>query len=392
MVVWHRFRLATRRRMTIERTTVKLSINKTELQNALSVVLKGASSRSTLSILSGVLLEAADDTLTLQTTDLELSIQYAVPALVEEEGRAVLPAKLFSDMVKNLSDAAVHLSADEETADIACDGASINVKALNPDDFPGFPHVDVTQRIEVPFAQFSTMVRRVARFVSRDASRAILTGVLVTLEGGVLKMVATDSYRLAITEANVPGSTAEDFQAVISGSFLQEIAALPKSDEPVSLALAENQIVVTYRQTVFVNRRIEGNFPNYKQLLPNGHALRATVDVDRLTAAVKRVSIIGQTPSSGASPVQLDVNVASQTLQLSAAAQDVGSAQETIPCTAEGEDARIAFNYSYVLEGLSAVETDQVNFDVQSSMNPGIFTAVGDENYLYLVMPVRIPS
>ena len=365
---------------------MKLSINKTELQNALSVVLKGASSRSTLPILSGVLLDVHGDTLTLQTTDLELSIQYTVAALVEEEGRAVVPAKLFSGIVKNLSDAAVHVSADEESADIACDGASFSIKALNPEDFPGFPHVDVTQRIEVPFSQFSSMVRRVARVVSRDEGRAILTGVLVTLEQGCLKMVATDSYRLAITETDLPDSAADDFQAVISGSFLQELAALQKSDEPVSLALAENQIVVTYHNTVFVNRRIEGHFPNYKQLLPNSHQMRASIDVDRLVAAVKRVSLLAQEST----PVRMDVNVASQTLQLSAAAQDVGSAQETIPCACEGEDVQIALNSSYVLEGMQAVETDRVTFDVISSMNPGTFTTEGGERYLYMVMPVRV--
>ena len=368
---------------------MKLSINKTELQNALSVVLKGASSRSTLPILSGVLLEVRGDTLTLQTTDLELSIQYTVAALVEEEGRAVVPAKLLSDIVKNLSDAAVHLSADEEEASISKLNTKVDadtVKALNPDDFPGFPHVDVTQQIEVPFSQFASMVRRVARVVSRDESHAILTGVLVTLEGGFFKMVATDSYRLAVTETSLPDSPAEDFQAVILGSFLQELAALPKSEEPVSIALAENQIVVTYRNTVFVNRRIEGNFPNYKQLLPNSHTMRAAVDVDRLVAAVKRVSLLGQSST----PVRFDINIDSQTLQLSAAAQDVGSAQETIPCTCEGEDVQIALNSAYVLEGLGTVESDTVTFDVISSMRPGTFTTEGDENYLYLVMPVRI--
>lgn len=365
---------------------MKLSINKTELQNALSVVLKAASSRSTLPILSGVLLEARDDMLTLQTTDLELSIQYSTSALIEEEGRAVVPAKLLSDIVKNLSDAAVHISATDEEASISCDGACFNIKALNPEDFPGFPHVDVTQRIEVPFSQFSSMVRRVARVVSRDESRAILTGVLVTLENNTFKMVATDSYRLAVTETQLENSAADDFQAVIAGAFMQELAGLPKSGDPVSLALAENQIVVTYQDTVFVNRRIEGNFPNYKQLLPDSHSLRANIDVDRLVAAVKRVSLLGQTSA----PVRFDINVASQTLQLSAAAQDVGSAQETIPCVCEGEDVEIALNSSYVLEGLSAVESNNVNFEVISSMRPGTFTAEGAENYLYLVMPVRI--
>ena len=220
---------------------------------------------------------------------------------------AVVPGKLFADIVKNLPDAAVHVEADEENAVITCDTASFSIKALNPDDFPAFPHVDVTQRVDIPFAQFASMVRRVARVVSKDESRAILTGVLITIEDGRLKMVATDSYRLAITEAELPEYAGEEFQAVIAGTFLQDIAALPKTDGPVSFALAENQIVVTYQDTVFVNRRIEGNFPNYRQLLPDSHSTRVSMPVEHLVAGVKRATLLGQ----ASSPVRFDINIAS---------------------------------------------------------------------------------
>ncbi len=365
---------------------MKFSINQTELQNAIVIVLKGVSTRSTLPILSGILLEARGDTLTLQATDLELSIQYSVAALVEEEGKAVVPGKLFSEIVKNLPDAAVHVEADEESALVTCDASSFSLKALNYEDFPGFPHVDVKQRISIPFAQFSSMVRRVARVVSKDESRAVLTGVLVTLEEGRLRMVATDSYRMALTDADLPDAPADEFQAVISGSFLSEIASLSLPEATLSLALAENQIVVTCEDTVFINRRIEGNFPNYKQLLPEGFVTRAKVDVDRLVSAVKRASLLG----SAEAPVRFDLNTASQTMQLSAATQDVGSAQETIGCEIEGEDVEIAFNYSFVLAGLSAVSTKKVYLEVRSPMDPGILRAEESEDYLYLVMPVRI--
>lgn len=364
---------------------MRFSINRVELQNAISVVLKGVSTRSTLPVLSGILITAERDRINLQTTDLEVSIQYSAPALVEEEGRSVVPGKLFSEIVKNLPDAAVHVRVEEEQAYITCDTSSFSIKSLNPDDFPGFPAVDVQQRIEIPFAQFVSMVKRVSRVVSRDESRPILTGVLVTLESGLLRMVATDSYRLAVTEATL-NSAADDFQAVISGSFLSEIASLPKTEANISFALAENQIVVTCQDTVFINRRIEGNFPNYKQLLPDTYVTRATVDVDHLVAGVKRASLMG--PSS--SPVRFDLNVASQTTQISAASQDIGSAQETLACEIEGEDVEIAFNYAYVLEGLAAVGSDEIYLEVQSSMKPGIFRAPAPENYLYLVMPVRL--
>lgn len=365
---------------------LKFSINQSELQSALSVVLKGVATRSTLPILSGIYLDAKGDTLTLQTTDLELSIHYTVAALIEEEGQAVVPGKLFSEIVKNLPDAAVHVEAEDESVLITCDAASFSIKTLNPEDFPGFPHVDVQQTISIPFTNFSSMVRRVSRVVSKDESRAILTGVLITLEGSQLKMVATDSYRLAITEVDLEDAGADDFQAVISGGFLQEIASLPKSDTSVNLALAENQIVVTYQDTVFINRRIEGNFPNYRQLLPDSHSTRVGLSVEHLVAAVKRTSLLGQTSS----PVKFDIDTSSQVVQLSSTAQDVGSAQETLSCSGEGENVEIAFNYAYVLDGLSAVGTDEVYLEVQSSLKPGIFKSAEPENFLYLVMPVRI--
>ena len=166
---------------------MKFSINQSELQNALSVVLKGIATRSTLPILSGIYLDAHDDTLTLQATDLELSIQYSVSALIEETGKAVVPGKLFSEIVKNLPDAAVHVAAEDDSAVITCDTASFSIKTLDAEDFPGFPHVDVQQEVSIPFTQFASMVKRVARVVSKDESRAILTGVLITLEDTTLR-------------------------------------------------------------------------------------------------------------------------------------------------------------------------------------------------------------
>lgn len=365
---------------------MKLSINQSELANALSIVQKGLSSRSTLPVLSGILLEAEGDSLVLQATDLELSIRFSCAALVEEPGKAVVPGKLFTDIVRSFPDAAVHLECDSTQAAITCDATSFTLKTLPAQDFPAFPEVDVEQRIEIPFARFSSMVKRVARVVSRDESRAILTGVLITLEDGKLRMVATDSFRLAITEADLPEGGSADFQAVIAGAFLLEIASLPKTASAISLALAENQIVVTCDDTVFINRRIEGNFPNYKQLLPDACTTKAVFEVERLAAAVKRVSLLG----AGTSSVSLDLNVATQTTQISCAQQDVGSAQETVKSEIEGEDVEIAFNYNYVMDGLNAVHGDEVTVEIQSSFKPGIFRTEGEESYLYLLMPIRI--
>lgn len=363
---------------------MKLSINQAELSNALAIVQKGITTRSTLPVLSGIYVQAKGDDVTFQTTDLELSIQYTTSAFVEEEGEAVLPGKLVVDIVKNLPDAAVHIDANVDMAIISCESSSFSIRCLNPVDFPGFPKVEAEKSISVPFETFSSMARKVCRVVSKDESRAILTGVLISVEEKTLKMVATDSYRLAVTEEPVEGCT-DGFSAVIAGTFVSDLASLPKTGEDISLALAENQIIVSYAGTVFVNRRIEGKYPNYKQLIPTTYETRCLVEKNALAAAIKRASLLERSGSQ----VRLSINVPSQTIQLTTS-QDVGSTQEIVKADIEGPDVEIGFNSHYVNEGLSVVDSDQVSLEIQGPLKPGIMKGVGEENYLYLVMPVRI--
>ncbi|MDD6730233.1 DNA polymerase III subunit beta [Hugonella massiliensis] len=364
---------------------MKFSINRTELQTALGVVAKGAASRSTLPILSGILLKASHDTLTLEATDLNLSIRCALPAFIEEEGQTVIPSKLITDVVKSLPDAAVHVDANDESAKILCETSAFSLKSLNAEDFPGFPDVDPESSISIPFATFSRMVKRVARVVSRDESRPILTGVLVEAEDGVLRMVATDSYRLAVTDTDFTADS-EGFKAVIAGTFLSDLAALAPNEDNITLSLAENQIVATYSGTTFVNRKIEGTYPRYQQLIPDQYKTRAKFDTKQLTEAVKRTSLL----SNRTAPVKFDLNSASNTTQVSTVSQDIGEARETIASEIEGEDTDISFNFSYVLDGLSSVETDAVYLELQGPMRQGIFKSEEEERYLYLVMPMRV--
>lgn len=363
---------------------MKLSINQSELLNALTIVQKGITTRSTLPVLSGVFVQAAGDDVTFQTTDLELSIQYTTSALVEEEGETVLPGKLVLDIVKNLSDAAVHIDTNDDTAIISCESSSFSIRCLNPVDFPAFPKVNPEQQISVPFENFSSMARKVSRVVSKDESRAILTGVLIEVEDGLLKMVATDSYRLAVTELPLEGQT-EDFSAVLAGTFVSDLAGLPKTGENISLALSENQITASYAGTVFVNRRLEGRYPNYKQLIPAAYETRCLVERRSLASAVKRASLLERSGSQ----VKLSINVASQTIQLTTS-QEVGSTQEIVRAEIEGADVEIGFNSHYVNEGLSVMDSDTVSVEIQGPLKPGIVKGSEEERYLYLVMPVRL--
>lgn len=363
---------------------MKFSINQMEFLNALSIVQKGVSTRSTLPALSGIFIEAIGDEIRMQATDLELSIQFTASALVEEEGATVFPGKLVVDIVKNLPDAAVHVETNDDVSVISCDTSSFSIKCLNPVDFPAFPQVSPEQSISVPFDEFSIMARKVCRVVSKDESRAILTGVLISVEDGQFKLVATDSYRLAVTETHIEGAPAE-FNAVLAGSFVSDLAGLPKTGENMTISLAENQVIVSYAGTVFVNRRIEGKYPNYKQLIPTSYETRCLVDRAALLAAVRRAALLEHNRSQ----VRFSINVASQTIQLTTS-QDAGSTQEIVKAQIEGADVEIGFNSYYVVEGLAAMESSETSLEIQGSLKPGIMKGSGEENYLYLVMPVRL--
>ena len=363
---------------------MKFSINQSELLNALTVVNKGISQRASLPILAGVYVEARGDEVSFQTTDLEMSVQYGCAALIDEPGATVLPGKLFIDIVKNLPDAAVHIEAGEDGAVISCESSSFSIHCLNAADFPGFPQVAPEQQVSVPFEVFASMARKVSRVVSKDESRMILTGVLIAVEEGVLKLVATDSYRLAVTEHPLEGVADEEFSAVLAGGFVADLAGLPQTGENITFALAENQVIVTYGGTTFVNRRIEGKYPNYKQLLPSGYETRCVMKRSDFAGAIKRASLL-----DAGSQVRISVNAPSQTLQLNTT-QETGSTQEIVRGTVEGEDVEIGFNSFYVNDGLSAMSSQEVALELQGALKPGILRGVGDEGYLYLVMPVRI--
>lgn len=368
---------------------MKFSVNKTELQNALAVAQKGVSTRSTLPVLSGILITAQADQINFQSTDLELSIQMSVPALIEEEGRTVVPGKLFSDIIKNLPDAAIHVSTSESEAQISCGNSAFSIKTLAAEDFPGFPKVTPNQTIKLPFATFADMVHRVARAVSRDETRAILTGILVEMDGATLRMVATDSYRMAISEAVLEeGAQADDsFSAVIGGRFMNDVAGLAVNEDLVTIGIAENQIIITCDNMMFINRRIEGTYPNYQQLLSNNETTRAKFDVAELSASVRRASLM----SSSTAPIRFMLDKDVNLVQITVTSADIGSVQESIDCPVEGaENVEIAFNSAYVIDGLAASKEEELYFDVESPQKPGVFRSVGSTEYMYLIMPVRI--
>jgi DNA polymerase-3 subunit beta len=365
---------------------MKFSVARSELLEVLTVTGKGMSARSTLPILSGILVSSADGSIQLQATDLEVSVRKSCPALVEQDGQVVIPGKLMTDIVRSLPESAVTVETDGDTAHIQCQQSSFTVRTLGAADFPKFPEVEVTKTLTIPAQTLLEVVRRVSRAVSRDETRATLTGVLLVVDGLSLRMVATDSYRLAVSEVILEGEAGENVEVIVPGKALEEVSRLAVDEQNVKIGLSENQIIFEFGSTVFVTRKIEGTFPNYKQIIPKESGTSIEVDADELVAAVKRVSLMALHNT----PLRIQVSEADQTLSLSATTADVGDASEDLMVKAEGPDVEIAFNHAFLVDGLSSAGSDTLRLEIESALKPGLIKSGSEEGFLYVLMPVRL--
>lgn len=366
---------------------MKFTMARGELFDALSVVGRGLSSRSTLPILSGILVSAGESgTVIFQSTDLEVSIKTQAAAAVDRTGQHVIPGRLFADIVRALPEAAVTVEVDKDTASVACGTASFTLRTLSAEDFPRFPETTSDQTVKLGVDVLSKTVSHVIKAVSRDETRPILTGVLMVVEGPSLRLVATDSYRLAVKEVVLDEEAGEDIEVVVPGRALEEAVKLAAGTKAIEIGVSENQVVFSAGDTVFVTRRIEGSFPNYRQLIPKDPETIVKVSREEFAAAVKRVSLMAQHNT----PLRLSVNTADQTLSLSATTQDVGDASEDLQVTTDGPDVEIAFNHSFLNDGVSSAEGDALKIEIVSPLKPGVLKAENDEGFLYLLMPVRL--
>jgi DNA polymerase III subunit beta len=279
----------------------------------------------------------------------------------------------------------VTLELDGDTVHVRCQNSSFTLKTLNAADFPKFPEVSVGKTISLPAEAMASVVRKVSRSVSRDETRATLTGVLMVVEGQCLRMVATDSYRLALSEVIIEPDLSEDLEVVVPGKALDEVTRLASEGETIEIGLSENQIVFEFGDTTFVTRKIEGTFPNYRQIVPKETGTSVEIDGDEFSAAVRRVSLMALHNS----PIKISVNVADQTMSLSAATQDVGDASEDLMVKTEGDDVSIAFNHSFLMDGLASAQGEVLKLEIQSAEKPGLIRSASDEGFLYVLMPVR---
>jgi DNA polymerase-3 subunit beta len=364
--------------------TLKVACSRGELTRALGIVSRGVSTRTSVQILAGILLEASEGTVDLAATDMELSLRTSLEARVESSGSVVVPGKLLVELARLLPDAEVEIEhkSDEAIVEVRCGSATYRLHTYNAEDFPRLPETEGIERHEVDRETLLETVARVSRSASRDESRPVLTGVLVSFEPGKLVMAATDSYRLSVKETALEGSVPE-LEAIVPARALTELARIAQTGEKIELGVHENQVVFGTGEAWLTTRRIDGQFPNYKQLVPETFDYEVSLPRDELLEVVRRVSVMAQRNS----PLRL--RFAEGELTVSAQTQDVGEARESLPAAFTGDPLEIGFNAEFLRDGIESVIGEQLRLKLISPLRPAVIQGESDD-FLYLIMPIRL--
>jgi DNA polymerase-3 subunit beta len=366
---------------------LKLTTKRDELVSKLSVVSRAVSTRAATQALSGILLTAAESDVTLAATDGEMGLRMAMDADVDGAGSVLLPGRLLAELARSLGDESVEIELRESERDveIRSGGSSFHLRVLPSEDFPSLPE-EGSEPLKIPAAALAETVELVAPAASRDDMRPVLTGVLVSAAGQEMTMVATDSYRLAVKRTELEAAIGGELEANIPAKALRELGRLVVGGEveQVAVSLLPNQAVFGAGGILLNTRLIDGQFPNFRQLLPESYEHDVRLPRPEFLEVVRRVSQLAQRNA----PLRLSFSPGE--LKVSASTPDVGDAEETMPAAFEGEPLEIGFNPEFLRDGIESVEGDEVMLRLISPLRPGLLQPVDNEDFRYLVMPIRL--
>lgn len=381
---------------------MKFRCERDVLVEALTTAGRAVTTRNTaLPVLAGLRLALKGDELSVAGTDLDLSILVTITVTGQEDGTVVIPARLSADIVRALEPGAVRIDADEEEVRIASGRSQFAVRMYQADDFPKLPNPP-PQAVTLPAGALADALRQVVRAASSDEGVPIITGVLVAAEGGNLRLVATDKYRLAVRDLPGAGVLGEGQHVLVPSRALGELQRLltnrPKSDESdeipgggVTLRLGEHDATFELGPVRLTTRLIPGDFPNYRQLIPTGYPNRLIVGREPLLEALRRVRLLVRDQITS---VRVALRPEGVTLTVTTA--DLGTATEDVDAKYEGTEMTVAFNPGYLIDGVEAITADEVLIEVLDPVKQVTLRANGpagpEGEYLYLLMPVRVPT
>jgi len=360
------------------------------LGQALQVVSRAISSRTTLPILNNILIETTPEGLALSATNLEIGIRKLVPAEVAMEGSTTAPARLLTDFVGTLPDEELEMTLDGATQSLSlrCAHFDTHIKCIEAEEFPPGPRPDEGDRLQVPLDELIKAVEQTQMAASTDEARPVLTGVLVQIQQGNLTLAATDGHRLAVRKLPASGGAELEASLIVPARALAELSRVLKG-EPGQVELiiskARNQIFFKAGNSELTSRLIDGKYPNYSQVIPSKSSTKVRLATSELTQTVRAVSLFARDSAN-----VIRVKAHTGAVVLSATTNEVGDSKAEMPAEVEGSEIQIAFNARYVLDALGVIGEDQVELLFDGPLSPGLIRPPGKEHYLYVIMPVRV--
>ena len=371
-------------------TQMKVTCRPSVLGQALQVVSRAISSRTTLPILNNILIETTSEGLALTATNLEIGIRKLVAAEVAMEGSTTAPARLLTDFVGSLPDQDLEMSLDGATQSLSlrCARFDTHIKCIEAEEFPPGPRPDEGDRLEVQLDELIKAVEQTQMAASTDEARPVLTGVLVNIQAGNLTLAATDGHRLAVRKLQAHGAGDLDASLIVPARALAELARVLKGEPgrvELIISKARNQIFFKAGNSELTSRLIDGKYPNYAQVIPSKSSTKVRVSTAELTQTVRAVSLFARDSAN-----VIRVKAQAGAVVLSATTNEVGDSRAEMPADVEGSEIQIAFNARYVLDALGVIGEDEVELLFDGPLSPGLLRPPGKEHYLYVIMPVRV--
>ena len=369
---------------------MKFVCYKDTILKAINSVVKGVASKTTMPILEGILIQTNDKEIKLTTYDLEIGIEYVMECEVEEQGSTVVNAVMFSEIIRKLPNTEIHISVnDKNLLEIECEGSLYKLATMNPDEFPELPKIEIENSIEVDQNVLKNMIRKTIFAVSTEESRPIFTGCLFEIENNKLNVVAVDGFRLALRSIYLNKQT-NNFKAVIPGKTLNEVnKIISDSFEPVKIGVAKNQALFEMDNCKVVTRILDGEFLNYQNVIPSNWETRVRANKSILQNSFERVSLISSSSIEKEKkyPVKVQVDIGKVVISCT---NQPGDAKEEMYVSTEGKNLEAGFNPKYFLDCLKAIDDEEVYVEFGSSISPCIIRSVENNDYTYMILPIRL--
>ncbi|HPH97778.1 MAG TPA: DNA polymerase III subunit beta [Anaerolineaceae bacterium] len=375
---------------------MKVTVPQQQLAHGLSVVSRAVSPRNTLPVLANILIATDEGRLRLSATNLELGITCWINARVDEEGSTTMPARTFADLVNALPNDQVSmtLNAINQTLTVRCGSSTTDIKGIDAQEFPPMPVPDPNDGVTVRVGDFKEMIQQVAFAASTDDVRPVLTGVLVTINGTDMTMAATDGFRVSIRKATIDNLRGYSASAIIPARALTELARIATEPEgliSMTVPAGRGQVIFHMKDVELVSQLIDGNFPDYKAIVPRSFKTRTILSTAALLKACKQAEIIAR---EGTNVARLNINpsdiAAPGHIEVSAQSEQTGSSEAMVDATVDGVPLLIAFNVKFLREVLEIIKTPNVVIETNAANSPGMVRPVGDETFTHVIMPMHL--